>query len=311
MFTLVHLSDIHLGPIEKPALRELLNKRMLGYHSWFRHRKSVHMRHIVDAMRDEILALAPDHVAITGDLVNIALESEFVQVSEWLSRFGVPGWISVVPGNHDAYIPLAWEKGMGRWAAYMAHESESGTDHPGEGEHFPYVRRRGDIALIGLSTAVPTLPFLARGWLGREQLDRLDAILASLSGSGLFRVIMVHHPPLPDQNRWRKAMADTAQFQDIVSRHGAELVLHGHNHHQMKAAIDDAIPVHGVASASARKTTRRPPAHFAVYRIDRSDTGWHCTMTEHAWDESEEGFLEVARNDLAATLNQSQGGSAP
>ena len=115
MFTLVHLSDVHLAPIEKPAVRELMNKRILGYHSWFRHRHAVHMRHIADSMRSDIQALAPDHVAITGDLVNIALPSEFARTTGWLHEFGSPDWITVIPGNHDSYIPLSWKDGMAHW----------------------------------------------------------------------------------------------------------------------------------------------------------------------------------------------------
>ena len=46
---------------------------------------------------------------------------------------------------------------------------------------FPFVRRRGPLALIGLSTAVPTPPFMATGRLGEAQLARLGETLVALA----------------------------------------------------------------------------------------------------------------------------------
>jgi hypothetical protein len=43
-----------------------------------------------------------------------------------------------------------------------------------DGTPFPFVRRRGPLALIGVSSAVPTPPLMATGRLGRAQLDALD-----------------------------------------------------------------------------------------------------------------------------------------
>ena len=213
----------------------------------------------------------PDHIAITGDLINIALEEEFSQAAEWLREFGPPDRISVIPGNHDAYVPVPRDAGMGLWSEYMAGDSHDRDDNA---IRFPYLRRRSDIALIGLSTGVPTKPLSARGWLGEEQIAELSDLLSRLAEENLFRVILIHHPPLPGQNPWRKAMADTSSFVDVVQEHGAELVLHGHNHRQMRAHIDcgdKSVPVFGVASASARQTSHRPPAHYNLYRIERSD----------------------------------------
>ena len=42
---------------------------------------------------------------------------------------------------------------------------------------FPFVRRRGPLALIALTTSLPTGPFMATGRLGGEQLARLAAAL--------------------------------------------------------------------------------------------------------------------------------------
>ncbi len=294
MFTLAHLSDVHLAPLPAATPANLLGKRFFGFQSWHRNRSGIHLRAIADAIRDDIQDLAPDHVAITGDLVNISLEKEFERALEWLVSFGPPDKLTVIPGNHDAYVPMAWERGMGLWQDYM---SGDGEPAPGRGgQHFPFLRRRGDVAIIGLSTAVPTLPLSARGWLGRQQLADLATMLERLAGEDVFRIVLIHHPPLPGQNKWRKAMADTHEFVEIIRKFGADLVLHGHNHRQMYAEIDRdgiAIPVYGVSSASARKTGRRPESHYNIYRIERTNPGWTCDVTVRAWDGGSAGFRTI------------------
>ena len=285
MFTLAHLSDIHLAPLPSAPPASLFSKRLFGFQSWHRNRCRVHIRAIADAIRDDIKRLGPDHVAITGDLVNISLEKEFEQALDWLRSFGPPDRLSVAPGNHDAYVPLAWERGMGMWHEYMSGDAANAEDNGGQ--RFPYLRRRGDIAIIGLSTAVPTPALSARGRLGKTQREDLAALLEQLSGGEVFRVVLIHHPPLPGQNKWRKAMADTRQFVGIIRKFGADLILHGHNHRQMYAEIDGnsrMIPVYGVAAASARRTGRRPESHYNIYRIERAATDWRCNVTVRVWD---------------------------
>ena len=85
MFTLAHLSDLHLGPLPRAdSWRDYLGKRALGKISWHRRRRFLHDPAIAMAMVADIKAHAPDHVALTGDLINIALKQEFVHAAEWL-----------------------------------------------------------------------------------------------------------------------------------------------------------------------------------------------------------------------------------
>ena len=107
MFRLVHLSDPHIGPLPAPTFSELASKRMLGYVNWHRNRATSMRGDILVRMIAEIHALAPDHVAVTGDLVNIALRSELEPARAFLDSIGSPKDVSVVPGNHDAYVPGA------------------------------------------------------------------------------------------------------------------------------------------------------------------------------------------------------------
>ena len=109
--------------------------------------------------------------------------------------------VSVVPGNHDIYVPGAAELARQAWGAHMRGD---------EGESFPYVRRRGPIALIGLCSGVPTELFFASGPLGEEQLAKL-AGPRSIKQRDAFRVVMIHHPPV-SQSSWRKRLTDADEL---------------------------------------------------------------------------------------------------
>ena len=87
-FTLAHLSDPHLPPLPVPRLRDLAGKRALGYLNWTRNRRKVHKRDVLDALVSDLQAQGPDHIAITGDLVNLALEAEFAPSRAWLESVG-------------------------------------------------------------------------------------------------------------------------------------------------------------------------------------------------------------------------------
>ena len=110
VFKLAHISDVHLGPLPKVRAIDLVSKRITGYINWKRnraaHMESATLERIVTAMKAE----APDHVAVTGDLTNLALDAEIANAALWLESLGPAADVSVVPGNHDAYVPGALAK---------------------------------------------------------------------------------------------------------------------------------------------------------------------------------------------------------
>ena len=106
-FLLAHLSDAHIGPVPRPRLRELLGKRATGYANWLHKRARQHDMGLLARLVDDLKAQKPDHVAMTGDIVNIGLEAEIALARQWLDKLGAPGEVSFSPGNHDAYVPGA------------------------------------------------------------------------------------------------------------------------------------------------------------------------------------------------------------
>ncbi len=298
MFTLAHLSDPHISPLPPVSLRELSSKRLLGYLSWIRRRRRIHRREILDAMASDIRTQTPDHVAITGDLTNISLAREFEQAAAWLRDLGAPDSITVVPGNHDAYVALPWSESLGHWADYMASDGERG---PGGAADFPLLRRRGDIALIGLSTALPTPPAFATGKAGAEQIGALEALLGRLGAEGLFRCVLLHHPPVAAATGWRKRLVDAPALCAAIARSGAELVLHGHDHGFSAGRIDGPqgpIPVRGVPSASAAPGHGRPGAHYQLYTIAMAGNGWRLEVQTRAYCPEAGNFIAVETQEI-------------
>jgi len=275
MFTLAHLSDPHLAPLPQPALHELANKRLLGYLNWLRSRKAIHARPVLDDIVKDMLEQSPDHIAVGGDLINLALGQEFTNALAWLDSLGGPERVSVVPGNHDAYVPVERDTGLGLWDAYMRSQVER--------DGFPYLRRFGKVALIGLNTGVPTPPFFSSGRLDHDQLSALEKLLAELGANENFRIVLLHHPPLPGLARWRHALREADALRDVLARAGAELVLYGHTHIQaitLLPARTGDIPVIGAPSASSASfalDTRS--ARYNLFRIQRNGDRWHCEMT--------------------------------
>jgi 3',5'-cyclic AMP phosphodiesterase CpdA len=281
-FTLAHLSDPHLPLLPRPGRADLTGKRALGYLNWTRHRQYVHRRDVLDVLVSDMQAQVPDQIAVTGDLVNLALEAEFPPARAWLESVGTPDRVTVIPGNHDAYVRATQHRSAQSWEDFLR-----GDDTQGSGLAFPALRRRGPLALIGTSSAVPTPPFMATGWLGRPQLDALEQMLAALAAEQVFRVLLIHHP-LRSNSRIKR-LTDSAALLALLQRHGVELVLHGHDHVHSTIWIEGPqgkIPVVGVPSASAVAHGRYPAAAYNLFSIARDGAAWRCQHTVRGIDEA-------------------------
>ena len=273
MFTLAHLSDPHLAPLPKPRVLDLIGKRITGYINWRRRRRFIHDAGTLDKIAADLKTQTPGHIAVTGDLTNIALPDEFVRGRAFLQSLGEPADVTVIPGNHDAYVRAAKGEPERQWGEFMRGDDGASV--------FPFVRRRGPLALIGLSTAVPTAPFMATGRLGEEQIARLGETLAALAREPVFRVVLINHPPLSEA-RPHKRLIDAAEFLQVVGRHGAELVLHGHDHLHMLNWLPgpngSRVPAVGVPSASGAWKTSKNAAAYNLYAIDGAPGAWRCDM---------------------------------
>jgi 3',5'-cyclic AMP phosphodiesterase CpdA len=294
MFVLAHLSDPHLGPLPRPKLSELVGKRGLGYLNWLRKRRSIHSPDVLAAIVADLHARTPDHIAVTGDLINLSLTSEFAPARAWLDRLGRPSDVTFVPGNHDAYVRAAAAHAERDWRHYMRGDGS---------ESFPFVRRRGPLALIGLSSSLPTLPLAATGRLGHGQLERFAAVLDNLKHEKLFRVVLVHHSPVSTPTEYFRRLTDARPFRAALNQHGAELVLHGHHHvHSLVwlAGPNGRIPAVGVPSASGALEHHDDPAGYNLYEISGVPSAWRCTAIARGLRRDGGGIGEISRRSLTA-----------
>ena len=298
MFRLAHISDPHLGPLPQIRLRELTGKRLTGYANWRRGRNRTHDMAILDMIVADMLAQGPDHVACTGDLVNIGLHAEFPGAVAFMKKLGLPNYVSFVPGNHDAYVrsnPADIVRYLAPWM----------TSDSGRYEGFPYVRLSGPLALVGLSSAIPTAPFMASGTLGSEQREKFSQIMAFLATQPLARVVMIHHPPHRQGAQPGRGLTDAKRVEDIIGKYGAELILHGHNHVLSVDFIDGPkgrVPVVGAPSASAIGGTITHRAGWNLFEFDMTEQGVRISGTARGL--LKDGSIgEIKRLELDETLS--------
>jgi len=291
MFTLAQLSDLHLAG--EPRLSQLIGKRGLGFINWQRKRKRIHRPEVLDAILRDLKTQAVDYIAVTGDLVNLSLPAEYERAAVLLAGLGNPADVTAIPGNHDVYVHGVEQAPGEYWGDYM--RGDDGL------QRFPFVRRRGGVALIALSTGLPTAPFLATGCLGTRQLTRFADALDQTRG--LFRLVLIHHPPQSPPRRFLRRLIDGKALRRVLAAKGADLLIHGHDHRRSLVWLEgphgSRIPAVGAPSASAATAHGdEDGAGYNLYRIDRKGTGWSCEMM--ARQRGKDGTInEIERRTLA------------
>jgi 3',5'-cyclic AMP phosphodiesterase CpdA len=299
--------------------RPLLGKRMLGWLSWRLRRSAIHRVEVLDALVEDLAISRPDQIAITGDLTNLSLESEFVAARSWLRRIGAPDRVTLVPGNHDCYVHVPRRVGWDLWSEYLAsdanaHESFGEAGLASEGSiRFPSLRLRGPLALVGLSSAVPTRPFLASGEVGADQLAALERLLTALATTGLYRVVLIHHPPDPGATSARRGLRDAEALCRVLRRAGAELVLHGHLHRTRIGGIEGPsgpIPVLCVRSASDVGLHAHKRAQYHLIDFEATPAGRarspSIRLRTRGWQPGARRFAEEGDAESLALLADSR-----
>ena len=272
--TFAHLTDPHFTVPTFASLAEIANKRALSVLSWRVKRRHRYTREVFEAVvRD-----ASDHTdtfVLTGDLTQAGLDSECEAARDWLAHFANGRHVYVIPGNHDA-IHLGGKRANWEtlWAPWM-----------GAGDsRLPFVRKQGPVAFIGLSSAVPTAPFMASGRVGRAQLEALAPILDDCRAQGLCRVLLVHHCPVVSVDSPRRGLLDAPELGAIITKHGAELILHGHNHRWMRHAIagpagEVDVPVLSApAAGSVGAPDGRYRAGYYLVKVRNHEGYWRITV---------------------------------
>lgn len=266
MPTLAHISDLHALRLDGVRPLDFLShKRLGGAANLLTRRRDKHPLRLFSALVDDLNRVRPDHVVVTGDLVNLSLPSEFDEARAQLDRLALgPEGVTVIPGNHDVYTRGA--------ARHREFERALAPYACSDGERepcFPLLRLRDGLAIIGLSTARPSPVPFADGRLGPAQLARAEELLARHADR--FRLLLLHHPPVDNRHAFLRGLRDRAALQAMLSRVGAELVLHGHEHRDLVAELpgpSGPIPVLGIGSGTYDDPRRERRARYRLIHVE-------------------------------------------
>ena len=298
-FCIAQLSDLHLFNPRNMKWQDFFSKRVLGYLSWRLHRQSEHQIDFMPALQKALTAAGVDHIAVTGDLTHLGHRADFESASQIMQQIGKPDSLTLIPGNHDAYIDEPWHDKIISLKAYISSDAGVGenllTEPGGQPlQKAPILRKRSKSALIGVSSACSTPPFMATGTIGRRQLENLGKMLHQTADEALFRLILIHHPPISGEIGHRRRLTDHAAFAEIIRQTGAELILHGHTHRFEEADIDGPcgkIPVFGAPSLTALTGRKYRRAGFRLFRIQSADGGWKVEMVVYRYSLSQDEFI--------------------
>ncbi len=292
---LIHISDPHLTSLEGIASRHFVGKRRLGYASWRYRRRHRHLRSTLDELCARALALDPDVIVVTGDLVHLGLAAEIEEAANWLRTLGTPERVFVVPGNHDLYRPDSWAAVQAHWRDYLrldalattAKTATEATEATRVGEHcgpgpfadeepahwagFPTRFAMDGVEVHGLNTGLPTPIFMASGELGEGQCDRLDERLSAATNRNL-NVLAIHHPPAPAVVPRRASLNDIERLESAARN--AHFIVHGHGHFNRCYRFGN-LPVFATGSAS------KSDAPFRCFDFSRENHGWRVEMRLH------------------------------
>jgi 3',5'-cyclic AMP phosphodiesterase CpdA len=305
---LAHCSDLHLLSHDGARWLDLANKRWIGAMNLLSNRSRHYHVEAFDDMIADLNATGVEHVLCTGDVTNLALEQEFAFARARFDKLAAGTHnVTVIPGNHDAYvaqgIPLFraafgdFNTSDDGWAWTDADRHDDADDL-----HWPIVRIRGDLALIGCSTSRATPWFTAYGRLGEGQLARLGKALSDPRLAGKRRLVAIHHPPAGKRARSRiRGLRDHEAFAAVIAQHGADLIVHGHEHRDMTETLpgpaETDVPVRGVPSGTYLNNKPDRTARYRLFEIGDSIK----ELGTKIWDPAEHRFTRAEPgNDLTA-----------
>jgi 3',5'-cyclic AMP phosphodiesterase CpdA len=264
------------------------------------HRRNEYRASVADAAVRDVKRQAVDHVVVTGDLTNLSLEPELARARALLQALDRPAdEVSVIPGNHDVYTHGA--ERAGRFEHFLFDHLRG--DQPGALQQglggqaaYPYLRMRGCVAIIGLSTAVATPPLWATGRLGQPQLAQLAELLGRPEVMRRFVLVLLHHPPVPGvADGPLRRLEDAAAFRGVIARSRVDLILYGHEHFAHRRSLPSLrgeTPCICAGSTSRVSKRRGKMGRYNIYDVDAA-AGLRGIETR-VYDPATDGFCASA-----------------
>ena len=268
----------------------LVNKRITGYLNLLRRRGRVFRRAYLDAVLERVSREA-DHLVVTGDITNLALETEFADARLLLDEVARRIEVTVIPGNHDIYLPSLLRRR--RFPQHFGHFLQSDLPHLSldlPAGPYPCVKLRGPVAIIALSSAVPRPPFVSSGYLGPQQVSAFEAVLAHPAVASRTPVVLVHHPPVDPRTRLAQCLdglVDAVAFRRSLGVLARGLVLFGHLHRRVRCQLLTAAGALDVIGASGAALDHpNPSVRAGLNRYEISADGAVATMEALVLDQA-------------------------
>ncbi len=293
---IAHISDIHLFCGHCIRHESILNKRLIGLANWYlRRRRKMDFR-ILNLLSEKMKEIKPDVLCITGDIVHLGFRGEFQRARKWLKGLRSICPVKIVPGNHDAYLSECIPRIKRNFEDFFSIKGAGINGKAALEDIFPVVdvNEKSGVALIGLSTATPTGLIHATGCLGKGQIQRLGGILKDLGQKDLFRVILIHHPPIHGCVSKRRSLIDLDELNKLVNKEGAEVFLFGHSHKRLVLPSNGNISKRLYLNAPSITSISKDPvkrAGFFMIDIDRKDREWLVTCKDFILGEKQDSFI--------------------
>jgi 3',5'-cyclic-AMP phosphodiesterase len=223
MATIAHLTDLHLVE-NNYAHRRFESRARLQYLSFGRPLAPATRKNRVSSALHEVWMRNVDHLLITGDLTEDGHQEQFEVLAQLLAESRIPPErVTLVPGNHDAYIDAdGFDQALrGPLRAYAATSSIAAA------------LRFRDVTIVPVSTAFQQSPLRSAGAIASDELASLAAIVTDPALAGRPIVFAQHHPPgvafIP-LLQWLDGLTEHSALSRLFRRCPHLHVMHGHTH---------------------------------------------------------------------------------
>jgi 3',5'-cyclic-AMP phosphodiesterase len=232
---------------------------------------------LLEAAVEEANALAPDLVAVAGDLTTEGYRHEFEQARDYLKELECPA-VVVVMGNHDA-----------RNVGYRHFEDFFGARE--RAETIPF--SEGEAKVVAVDT---TKPDLDDGEVGREHYAWIDGEFRGWDRGP--RILVIHHHILavPGTGRDRNTLRDAGDVMALLRELEVDIVLAGHRHVPYVWSIMGVRVIHSGTASSLRLRGTMPPSYNLI-DIDEDEV--RVTMRKPGRRDKDEPLATFAREPVS------------
>jgi 3',5'-cyclic AMP phosphodiesterase CpdA len=263
MRTIVHLSDLHFGRTDDALLTPLASM---------------------------VAKIAPDLIAVSGDLTQRARTAQFHAARAFLDRLPKPQII--VPGNHDVPLHNVFTRFIGPLTKYRRYVTDDLEPFHIDDE----------IAVLGINTA-RSLTF-KRGRINSTQVDRANKRLCTLDPK-VVKIIVTHHPfDLPGRRASNERVRRADMALAMLSACRCDLLLAGHLHVSDAGSVamhavggsHDAIVVQAGTATSTRG--RGELNSFNAIRIEAN----RIEVQRYGWRPLDRVFESIGSEHFERTM---------